>query len=156
MAVSEKAASLVQRWLELDQDAASRAEVQAWLDAGDEATISRLLGRRLEFGTAGLRGRMGPGFNQMNSITVQQTTQGLVRYLQREIPERLQSGGVVIGAAALSGPPRVWPTTATAAMDPSAQSAARPHTVLSSSPPAQALTGGTTAQSLPAWPPPCL
>ncbi len=33
----------------------------------------------------------------MNVVTVQQTTQGLVRYLQQAEPERLASGGVAIG-----------------------------------------------------------
>lgn len=35
-------------------------------------------------GTAGLRALDGPGFNRMNTITVKQTTQGLVRYLQQQ------------------------------------------------------------------------
>ena len=30
-------------------------------------------------GTAGLRGKMGPGFNRMNRLVVQQTAQGLYR-----------------------------------------------------------------------------
>lgn len=33
----------------------------------------------------------------MNVVTVQQTTQGLVRYLQQAEPERLAAGGVAIG-----------------------------------------------------------
>lgn len=48
-------------------------------------------------GTAGLRGRMGPGFNRMNAVTVQQTTQGLLKYLQRQEGQRLGERGVVIG-----------------------------------------------------------
>jgi phosphomannomutase len=35
-------------------------------------------------GTAGLRALDGPGWNRMNVITVKQTTQGLVRYLQQQ------------------------------------------------------------------------
>jgi hypothetical protein len=33
-------------------------------------------------GTAGLRALDGPGFNRMNEVTVQQTTQGLVQYVK--------------------------------------------------------------------------
>jgi len=51
----------------------------------------------LKFGTAGLRGLVGPGFNRMNHVTVVQTSQGLCAYLQRECPERLRAGGVVVG-----------------------------------------------------------
>jgi len=71
--------------------------VQALVDAGEEGKLQDMLGKRLEFGTAGLRGRMGPGFNAMNTVTVQQTTQGLCRYLQHAAPEQLKAGGVVIG-----------------------------------------------------------
>lgn len=52
-------------------------------------------------GTAGLRGLMGPGFNRMNLVTVQQTTQGLCRYLQAKSAEQLATGGFVIGTPLL-------------------------------------------------------
>lgn len=48
-------------------------------------------------GTAGLRAKMGPGFNRMNPVTVQQTTQGLLRYLQQQAPQQLADNGVIIG-----------------------------------------------------------
>lgn len=41
---------------------------------------------------------MGPGFHAMNVVVVQQTTQGLCRYLQQVAPAQLAQGGVVIGA----------------------------------------------------------
>lgn len=40
---------------------------------------------------------MGAGSNRMNHVTVQQTTQGLLRYLQQHEPQRLAEGGVAIG-----------------------------------------------------------
>lgn len=43
---------------------------------------------------------MGPGFNRMNAVTVQQTTQGFLRYLQAEAPQQLAEHGVIIGALA--------------------------------------------------------
>ena len=47
-------------WLALDTDPTTRDEVQSMLDAGEhDALADRLLGARLEFGTAGLRGEMG-------------------------------------------------------------------------------------------------
>jgi hypothetical protein len=48
-------------------------------------------------GTAGLRAKMGPGFNRMNAVTIQQTTQGLLRYLQATSPQQLADNGVIIG-----------------------------------------------------------
>jgi phosphomannomutase len=38
----------------------------------------------MHVGTAGLRALDGPGFNRMNTITVKQTTQGLVGFLQQQ------------------------------------------------------------------------
>lgn len=49
-------------------------------------------------GTAGLRGLVGTGFNRMNNIVVQQTTQGFCKYLQQQAGQKLASRGVVIGA----------------------------------------------------------
>lgn len=48
-------------------------------------------------GTAGLRAKMGPGFSRMNPVTIQQTTQGLLRYLQQQAPQQLADNGVIIG-----------------------------------------------------------
>ena len=43
--------------------------------------LSQLLSSRLQFGTAGLRGPMGAGYNRMNDLVILQTTQGLSRYI---------------------------------------------------------------------------
>lgn len=48
-------------------------------------------------GTAGLRAKMGPGFNRMNPVTIQQTTQGLLKYVQQQAPQQLAENGVIIG-----------------------------------------------------------
>lgn len=50
----------------------------------------------IEFGTAGLRGRMAAGFSCMNSLTVIQASQGLAKYIHTKRPE-IASQGVVIG-----------------------------------------------------------
>ncbi|KAF8059165.1 PGM2 [Scenedesmus sp. PABB004] len=96
MAAPDVAAKTAE-WLALDAELGSRAAVQALLDARDDAALEELMCRRLEFGTAGLRAKMGPGFNRMNAVTVQQTTQGLLRYLQAQAPDALAQGGVIIG-----------------------------------------------------------
>lgn len=64
---------------------------------GDERAVSELSERMLydiSFGTAGLRAAMGPGFNQMNCVTVQLATQGVAQYLSSQ-PTTLRS--VIIG-----------------------------------------------------------
>ncbi|XP_073990789.1 phosphoglucomutase 2 isoform X2 [Rhodnius prolixus] len=53
-------------------------------------------GIRMEFGTAGLRGRMGPGYSQMNDLVIIQTAQGLLKYLLTQ-PVEVLKNGLVIG-----------------------------------------------------------
>lgn len=66
------------------------------LDTEDVKTLSNLFLRRLEFGTAGLRGSMGPGYNQMNDLVIIQTGQGLAQYLIKIFPD-LKEKGIVLG-----------------------------------------------------------
>ena len=47
----------------------------------DEALQADAFGSNLKFGTAGLRGVMGPGTNRMNEYVVRKATQGLADYL---------------------------------------------------------------------------
>ncbi|WP_425840658.1 phospho-sugar mutase [Microbacterium sp. PA5] len=75
-------------WLAQDPDEATRAELSALIaaaDAGEDAARAELadrFGARLEFGTAGLRGRLGAGSNRMNRVLVAQAAAGLARYLR--------------------------------------------------------------------------
>ena len=61
-------------------------------------------------GTAGLRGLVGTGFNRMNNIVVQQTTQGFCRYLQQQAEQKLSARGVVIGKLVLHLTPKYTST----------------------------------------------
>ncbi|OGM41217.1 phosphoglucomutase [Aspergillus bombycis] len=87
---------LIQKWLEWDQDPTTRAEIQQLRDAGAVADLEQRLQNRIQFGTAGLRGRMAAGFSCMNSLTVIQASQGLAKYLKEKHTDSA-SGGVVIG-----------------------------------------------------------
>jgi phosphomannomutase len=86
-------------WRDDDPDEATRAELDAVLEAaltGDVAACAQLENRfagMLEFGTAGLRGAMGAGPNRMNRSVVIRAAAGLTAYLQETSPEPL----VVIG-----------------------------------------------------------
>jgi phosphomannomutase len=90
-------------WIAEDPDAADRTELQDLLDAatrGDtagQAAAADLADRfagHLEFGTAGLRGAMGPGPNRMNRAVVRAATAGLARWLHEHRPP---GTGVVLG-----------------------------------------------------------
>lgn len=88
------------RWLDEDPDDATRADLSALLDAasgGDAAALAELgdaFTGPLAFGTAGIRGRMGPGPNRMNRVVVMRTAAGLAAYLQSTCDE---GAAVVIG-----------------------------------------------------------
>lgn len=86
----------VLQWLSWDRNPQTRAQIQTLLEQGLVSELRSRLGSRLSFGTAGLRAKMGAGFNRINDLTVIQSTQGLCRYLCRCVPE-LKNRGVVLG-----------------------------------------------------------
>ncbi|KAJ5639437.1 uncharacterized protein N7484_007299 [Penicillium longicatenatum] len=88
--------SLVETWLQWDQDPRTRTEIEHLRDTNDEAALELCLRNRIKFGTAGLRGRMAAGFSCMNSLTVIQASQGLAKYIQTQRPD-IAPKGVVIG-----------------------------------------------------------
>lgn len=71
------------RYVELEQDEKFRAEVQRLLSENDRDALSDRFYTDLEFGTGGLRGVIGGGFNRMNPFVVQRATQGLAQYAIR-------------------------------------------------------------------------
>ena len=82
-------------WLLRDPDPITRAELQALLDAGDDAALQRRFDGRLAFGTAGLRGVLGAGPTCMNRVVVRETTAGLADYLADTVPGAAELGVVV-------------------------------------------------------------
>eukprot|EP00286_Rhodomonas_abbreviata_P022225 CAMPEP_0181293842 /NCGR_PEP_ID=MMETSP1101-20121128/3279_1 /TAXON_ID=46948 /ORGANISM="Rhodomonas abbreviata, Strain Caron Lab Isolate" /LENGTH=325 /DNA_ID=CAMNT_0023398453 /DNA_START=25 /DNA_END=999 /DNA_ORIENTATION=+ len=79
-----------------DPNAETRAAVAQLREAGKESELEAILGSRLQFGTAGLRGPMGPGYNRMNELVVMQTCQGLIRYMD-SLDADAKNKGVIIG-----------------------------------------------------------
>ncbi len=51
--------------------------------------------KNLEFGTAGIRGRMGPGTNRMNIYTVRKVTAGLAKYMMEQGQDAIKRGVVI-------------------------------------------------------------
>jgi phosphomannomutase len=62
-------------WLELDPFENSQNEIKTLLEEKNEQELSKRLLKRINFGTAGLRSKMGAGFAYMNNLIIIQTTQ---------------------------------------------------------------------------------
>ncbi|XP_011502643.1 PREDICTED: glucose 1,6-bisphosphate synthase [Ceratosolen solmsi marchali] len=86
----------INEWLSWNKDIKAEMEIKNLIDNGQIKTLSQLFLKRLEFGTAGLRGQMGPGYNQMNDLVIIQTGQGLVKYLLKIIPDVTEKG-IILG-----------------------------------------------------------
>jgi len=74
-----------------EKDSNFRQEVEKLLSAGDEKAQKELEDRfyqNLEFGTGGLRGVIGGGYNRMNTFVVKSATQGLASYLVKTFPQK--------------------------------------------------------------------
>jgi phosphomannomutase len=88
--------SIAQAWVDTDPDPITQAAGQALIDAGDTEVLADHFGSRLAFGTAGLRGKLGPGPNRMNRALVRRVAAGLGTYLLAVDPQAAHDG-VVIG-----------------------------------------------------------
>jgi len=68
-------------WAEGDPDPDTRQALLSLIEEGDQAGIEQAMGAPLTFGTAGIRGVVGPGCGRMNRATVIRTTRGLADHL---------------------------------------------------------------------------
>ena len=75
--------SEVEKWIAEDPDSTTRSQLQEMLDSGDETSLRLCFAGFLEFGTAGLRGPLGPGPSRMNRAVVTKTAAGLAIYMKR-------------------------------------------------------------------------
>ena len=88
----------VQAWIADDPDQKTAAQLTALVAADDELTLKRYFSGFLQFGTAGLRGPVGPGPSCMNRAVVGRTAAGIASYMKARAMTR-----VVIGRDARYG-----------------------------------------------------
>ena len=81
-----------QEYVQKESDAFFKQEVETLLAKQDYKELEDRFYRDLEFGTAGLRGTIGGGYNRMNSFVVRRATQGLCDYLIKTFPGKQLSG----------------------------------------------------------------
>lgn len=80
--VSAELRAEVTQWIEEDPDPQTRSQLIEWLDQDNGDELRACFAGFLEFGTAGLRGALGPGPSRMNRAVVSKTAAGLVAYMR--------------------------------------------------------------------------
>ncbi len=73
----------VEAWIADDPDPKTAAQLQTLLDADDESTLKKYFNGFLQFGTAGLRGPIGPGPSCMNRAVVGRAAAGIASYMKK-------------------------------------------------------------------------
>jgi len=74
--------SEVETWIADDPDPQTAGELQRALAASDEELLKKYFNGFLQFGTAGLRGPVGPGPSSMNRAVVGRTAAGIAAYMK--------------------------------------------------------------------------
>ena len=88
----------VNKWISEDPDPKTRAQQQELLNSKNEKELRSCFSGFLEFGTAGLRGPIGPGPSRMNRAVVTKTAAGIANYMKKH-----GMNSVVIGRDARYG-----------------------------------------------------
>lgn len=87
----------IKEWLKWDQNSKTKSEIENMVKNQKYDELKKIMMTRLSFGTAGLRAKMGPGFNCMNDLVILQSSQGLLKNLEKYTKELLNQNGIVIG-----------------------------------------------------------
>jgi phosphoglucomutase len=82
----------VKEYIAAEENPVFRSEVETLIADGNKAELADRFYRTLEFGTGGMRGVIGGGFNRMNTFVVRKVTQGLANYLAAVFPEKARAG----------------------------------------------------------------
>ena len=96
--ISDQLRSEVQEWIKNDPDKNTAEQLRKWLAENNEVELKRCFNGFLQFGTAGLRGPIGPGPSCMNRAVVSRAASGIVSFMKKN---NLTS--VVIGKDARHG-----------------------------------------------------
>lgn len=96
--ISDQLRVEVQEWIDHDPDKKTAQQLIDWLQEGNAKELKRCFSGFLQFGTAGLRGPIGPGPSCMNRAVVSRTATGIVEFMKKN-----HLNSVVIGRDARHG-----------------------------------------------------
>ena len=96
--ISDQLRSEVLDWIENDPDANTANQLKHWLKEGNQTELEKCFAGFLQFGTAGIRGPVGPGPSCMNRAVVSRTATGILAFMKKN-----NLSSVVIGRDARHG-----------------------------------------------------
>ena len=80
---TQKLIDEIQAWINDDPDPKTAAQLQSYLSNGNDDALAQCFAGFLTFGTAGLRGALGPGPSRINRAVVGRTAAGLAIFMKR-------------------------------------------------------------------------
>jgi phosphoglucomutase len=86
-------------YIHTEKDVHFKTEVEKLLAVEDWKELEDRFFRNLEFGTGGLRGVIGGGYNRMNTLVVKRATQGLASYVRKAFPDKAATGTLAAAIA---------------------------------------------------------
>ena len=94
--LSAEAFRVLSQWLIEPEFADFVEEIQLLIENEDTDELEDAFRTHIEFGTGGIRGKMGPGPNRINLRTIGEAAQGLAQYILKSGIENARGKGVVI------------------------------------------------------------
>ena len=94
--ISDAAFRALSQWLIEPEFADFVSEIQLLIENEDIDELEDAFRTHIEFGTGGIRGKMGPGPNRINLRTIGEAAQGLAQYILKSGIENARDMGVVI------------------------------------------------------------
>jgi phosphoglucomutase len=82
-------------YIAFEQDEFFRTQVESLIADNNVTELNDRFYTELAFGTGGLRGVIGGGYNRMNSYTVKRATQGLANYIRKNATDPGSSSAVI-------------------------------------------------------------
>ncbi|CAI5701363.1 unnamed protein product [Peronospora effusa] len=86
-----------QEWVNMDVNISTKLQLQKLIETKNISRLQELFSSRVAFGTAGLRAVMGPGPAAINDLVVIQTSQGICKYLMKQLGKCVKKRGVAVG-----------------------------------------------------------
>ena len=73
-------------YIRLEKNPVFKKQIEELLAKNDMSELNERFYAELEFGTGGIRGVIGGGYNRLNSFVIEKTSQGLANYIKKIIP----------------------------------------------------------------------